>query len=69
LLRDNISSSGSLDAAVGSPLPTPDAIDSTPIAMAAIAAKVALVNTAVSGMQRRFDAMVPHSAQIIDLIG
>ncbi|HEY3485839.1 MAG TPA: lamin tail domain-containing protein, partial [Ilumatobacteraceae bacterium] len=61
----------STNAAVGSPLPTPDATDATPIAMAAGAGKVALVNTATAlGCN---GSSTPCSAgalaQIVDLVG
>lgn len=58
-------------AAVGSPLPSPDFIDATPIAMAAGAGKVALVNTQTplgcnGGSTACSSAQL---AQIVDLIG
>ncbi|HEY4687831.1 MAG TPA: lamin tail domain-containing protein [Anaerolineae bacterium] len=58
-------------AAVGSPLPTPDVTDSTPIAMAAGAGKVALVNTTASlGCNGGSTPCSPAQlAQIIDLVG
>jgi len=59
------------NAAVGSPLPTPDVTDSSPIAMAAGAGKVALANTTVSlgcnGGSTLCDA--GQLAQIVDLVG
>jgi uncharacterized protein len=59
------------NAAVGAPLPTPDLIDATPIAMAAGAGKVALANTTVSlGCNGGSAPCSPAQvAQIIDLVG
>lgn len=58
-------------AAVGAPLPTPDATDATPIAMAAGAGKVALVNTTTTlgcnGGSTPCNAS--QLAQIVDLVG
>ncbi|MEK6322055.1 MAG: lamin tail domain-containing protein [Acidobacteriota bacterium] len=58
-------------AAVGSPLPTPDATDATPIAMAAGAGKVALVNTTTPlGCNGGSTACTPAAlATIVDLVG
>lgn len=58
-------------AAVGSPLPTPDATDATPIAMAAGAGKVALVNTTTPlGCNGSSTPCSPAaSATIVDLVG
>jgi len=58
-------------AAVGLPLPTPDVIDATPIAMSGTAGKVALVNTTASlGCNGGSAACsLAQLAQIIDLIG
>lgn len=58
-------------AAVGSPLPTPDVVDATPIAMAAGAGKVALVNTTTSlGCNGGSTPCGPAAlANIIDLVG
>ena len=58
-------------AAVGLPLPTPDVIDATPIAMSGTAGKIALVNTNVSlGCNGGSAVCSPAQlAQIIDLIG
>ena len=59
------------NAAVGAPLPSPDVIDATPIAMAAGAGKVALVNTTTplgcNGATTPCSA--PALAQIVDLVG
>jgi uncharacterized protein len=61
----------SSNAAVGLPLPAPDVTDSTPIAMAAGAGKIALVNTTASlgcnGSSTPCSAA--QVAQIIDLVG
>jgi predicted extracellular nuclease len=58
-------------AAVGSPLPTPDVTDATPIAMSGTAGKVALANTAVSlgcnGGSTPCSAA--QLAQVVDLVG
>jgi uncharacterized protein len=58
-------------AAVGAPLPTPDVVDATPIAMAAGAGKVALVNSATglgcNGGSTPCSAA--QLAQIVDLVG
>ncbi|MBD0325999.1 MAG: lamin tail domain-containing protein, partial [Pyrinomonadaceae bacterium] len=51
-------------AAVGSPLPTPDVVASPAIAMAAGAGKVALVNTTTP-----LSGACPAGAQIIDFVG
>jgi uncharacterized protein len=58
-------------AAVGSPLPTPDVTDSTPIAMGAGAGKVALVNTTTPlGCNGGSTPCSPAAlATIVDLIG
>ncbi len=58
-------------AAVGSPLPTPDVTDTTPIAMSATAGKVALVNgTASLGCNGGSTPCSPAQlAQIVDLVG
>ena len=58
-------------AAVGAPLPTPDITDSSPIAMAAGAGKVALVNTATPlGCNGGSTPCAPAPlAQIVDLVG
>jgi predicted extracellular nuclease len=58
-------------AAVGLPLPTPDATDATPIAMSGTAGKVALINTNVSlGCNGSSTVCTPAQlAQIVDLIG
>lgn len=58
-------------AAVGSPLPTPDVVDATPIAMAAGAGKVALVNTTTSlGCNGGSTPCSPAAlATIVDLVG
>ena len=58
-------------AAVGSPLPTPDVVDATPISMSGSAGKVALVNTTASlGCNGGSTPCSPAQlAQIIDLIG
>jgi predicted extracellular nuclease len=58
-------------AAVGSPLPTPDVIDATPIAMAAGAGKVALVNTTTPlGCNGSSTPCGPAAlANIVDLVG
>jgi predicted extracellular nuclease len=58
-------------AAVGSPLPTPDVIDATPIAMAAGAGKVALTSTTNPlGCNGGSTPCNPSQlAQIIDLVG
>jgi uncharacterized protein len=58
-------------AAVGSPLPTPDVIDATPINMSGTAGKVALVNTTASlGCNGGSAPCSPAQlAQIIDLVG
>jgi len=58
-------------AAVGSPLPTPDVTDGTPIAMAGGAGKVALVNTATSlGCNGGSTPCSPAAlATIVDLVG
>ena len=58
-------------AAVGSPLPTPDVTDVTPIAMAAGAGKVALANTTTPlGCNGGSTACSPAQlAQIVDLVG
>ncbi len=60
------------NAAVGVALPTPDATDATPIAMAAAAGKVALVNT-TTGLGCNGSAGQPCSAgalaTIVDLVG
>lgn len=58
-------------AAVGSPLPTPDVIDATPIAMAAGAGKVALTTTTTSlGCNGGSTPCNPNAlAQIVDLVG
>jgi uncharacterized protein len=59
------------NAAVGAPLPTPDITDATPIAMAAGAGKVALVNsTAGLGCNGGSTACSPAQlALIVDLVG
>jgi predicted extracellular nuclease len=59
------------NAAVGSPLPTPDVTDATPIAMAAGAGKVALVNTTTPlGCNGGSTACSPAAlATIVDLVG
>ncbi len=61
----------STNAAVGDPLPTPDVTDATPIAMAAGAGKVALVNTSTPLGCNGGSTPCPPSAlaQIVDLIG
>lgn len=59
------------NAAVGSPLPTPDIIDATPIAMSATAGKVALANS-TSSLGCNGGSTPCSAAQlalIIDLIG
>jgi uncharacterized protein len=58
-------------AAVGSPLPTPDVTDATPIAMGATAGKVALISsTTPLGCNGGSTACSPAAlAQIVDLIG
>jgi hypothetical protein len=58
-------------AAVGSPLPTPDITDATPINMSGTAGKVALVNTTASLGCNGGSTPCPPSAlaQIVDLIG
>jgi len=58
-------------AAVGSPLPTPDVADATPIAMAAGAGKVALVNTTTPlGCNGGSTPCSPAAlATIVDLVG
>ena len=58
-------------AAVGSPLPAPDFIDATPIAMAAGAGKVALVNTTTPlGCNGGSTPCAPAAlATIVDLVG
>jgi predicted extracellular nuclease len=58
-------------AAVGSPLPTPDVTDASPIAMAAGAGKVAVVNSAASlGCNGGSNPCSPAQlAMIVDLIG
>ena len=58
-------------AAVGSPLPTPDVVDTTPIAMAAGAGKVALVNTIMPlGCNGNPTVCSPAAlATIVDLVG
>jgi predicted extracellular nuclease len=58
-------------AAVGAPLPTPDVTDDTPIAMAAGAGKVALVNTTTPlGCNGGSTPCSPAAlAQIVDLVG
>jgi len=59
------------NAAVGAPLPTPDVTDDTPIAMAAGAGKVALVNTTTPlGCNGGSTPCPPAAlAQIVDLVG
>ena len=59
------------NAAVGSPLPTPDITDATPISMAAGAGKVALVNTtAPLGCNGSSTPCSPAAlATIVDLVG
>jgi predicted extracellular nuclease len=59
------------NAAVGSPLPTPDVTDASPIAMAAGAGKVAIVNSTASlGCNGGSTPCSPAQlAQIVDLIG
>ncbi len=59
------------NAAVGSPLPTPDVTDATPINMAATGGKVALVNTTTPlGCNGGSTACSPAAlATIVDLIG
>jgi uncharacterized protein len=59
------------NAAVGAPLPTPDVTDTTPIALAATAGKVALVNTATPlGCNGGSTPCPPAAlAQIVDLVG
>ena len=61
----------STNAAVGSPLPTPDITDATPISMAAGAGKVALVNsTTPLGCNGGSNPCSPAAlATIVDLIG
>jgi hypothetical protein len=58
-------------AAIGSPLPTPDATDSTPIAMSSTAGKVALVSTVTSlGCNGSSTPCSPSAlANIVDLVG
>ncbi len=58
-------------AAVGSPLPIPDVIDATPIAMSGTAGKVAIVNSTASlGCNGGSTLCSPAQlAQIVDLIG
>ncbi|HET8677775.1 MAG TPA: lamin tail domain-containing protein [Blastocatellia bacterium] len=58
-------------AAVGSPLPTPDVVDASPIAMAAGAGKVALVNTTTPlGCNGGSTPCSPAAlATIVDLVG
>jgi predicted extracellular nuclease len=58
-------------AAVGAPLPTPDVVDSTPIAMSASAGKVALVNTTTPLGCNGGSVPCPPAAlaQIVDLVG
>jgi len=59
-------------SSVGAPLPTPDVTDATPIAMAAGAGKVALVNTTTSlGCNGSADQPCSPSAlaSIVDLVG
>jgi predicted extracellular nuclease len=59
------------NAAVGAPLPTPDVTDATPIALAATAGKVALVNTATPLGCNGGSTLCPPAAlaQIVDLVG
>jgi predicted extracellular nuclease len=59
------------NAAVGLPLPTPDVIDGSPIAMAAGAGKVALVNTTTPlGCNGSSTSCSPAAiATIVDLVG
>jgi predicted extracellular nuclease len=59
------------NAAVGSPLPTPDVTDASPIAMSGTAGKVALVNTTTPlGCNGGSTPCSPAQlAQIIDLVG
>jgi predicted extracellular nuclease len=59
------------NAAVGAPLPTPDVTDATPIAMAAGAGKVALVNTTTPLGCNGGSNPCPAAAlaQIVDLVG
>src|SRR4029453_7635062 len=59
------------NAAVGAPRPTPDVTDTTPIALAATAGKVALVNTATPlGCNGGSTPCPPAAlAQIVDLVG
>ncbi len=59
------------NANVGAPLPTPDVIDDTPIAMAAGAGKVALVSTTTPlGCNGGSTPCSPEQlAQIVDLVG
>ncbi|HEX5589750.1 MAG TPA: ExeM/NucH family extracellular endonuclease [Candidatus Limnocylindrales bacterium] len=58
-------------AAVGSPLPTPDVVDATPINMSGTGGKVALVNTTTSLGCNGGSTACPISAllQIVDLVG
>jgi predicted extracellular nuclease len=58
-------------AAVGSPLPTPDLTDSTPILMAANAGKVALVSgtTSLGCNGGSFPCNADQLARIVDLVG
>jgi hypothetical protein len=59
------------NAAVGSPLPTPDVVDATPISMSATGGKVALVNTTTPlGCNGSSTPCAPAAlATIVDLVG